>query len=228
MWAFCGGAFRSGSTLQYQLTASIVEAAGAGRRIPWTPPQEMDSVFDNYQFPGIGVVKSHVPVQRIIDCVEDGFGVALYIHRDLRDVTISTMFHHKIPFDSVMESTTLNDCVQWGKVWEALPGVLIQRYDDLVSDMRQGVDQICEHLNVELPTKDKNEMITNHSIKLHRLRILAIPENQGWDSSELLHRNHIGPEDGKSLWRSILADFQIKQIENCYGGWLAEHGYESE
>ena len=224
MHIFCGGMPRSGSTLQFQLAASIVEAADAGRRLPWVSPGDLHS-FLLPKADGIDVCKSHVPVKTIINRINDGRATALYVHRDLRDVIVSTMFHQKVGFNELMTSATISDAVGWGKTWEALPGVLIQRYDDLIGDMRQGVDEICEHINIDLPEETKEQIVTAHSIKRQQSRISDISIELGWDVTELLHRNHIGPGEGESLWRSILVDFQVKQIEDRYGGWLVEHGY---
>ena len=38
MWVFCCGMQRSGSTLQYQIAARLVEQAGLGQRLEWVEP----------------------------------------------------------------------------------------------------------------------------------------------------------------------------------------------
>ena len=37
MWVFCGGMIRSGSTLQYQIAADLVERLGVGHGYPMYP-----------------------------------------------------------------------------------------------------------------------------------------------------------------------------------------------
>jgi hypothetical protein len=175
---------------------------------------------------GYEVCKSHVPANAIINRVKDSRAKVLYIHRDLRDVVVSTMFKHKIRFSNVIESTTLSDAVGWGNTWEQLPGGLIQRYDELTNNIPAGIDQICDYIGIDLPQNGRDIIAHNHSIQKQQQRIQAIPRADQFDNHELLHHDHISNGNGQSLWQSVLADFQIKQIEDKYGAWLVGHGYE--
>jgi hypothetical protein len=227
MFIFCGGMPRSGSTLQYQITASIIERLELGQRLPWMPPGELDS-----KLPGIGcdhfnVVKSHAPTPKIIQMVKDGDAQALYIHRDLRDVVVSTMWHHNIRFEDVWASTTLSDAVSWGATWESLPGVLVQSYSHATGDnLLLGIDQICKHLNLDVSESIKVEIANGHTINNQQRRIANIPKDRVWHERELLRRNHIGGMNGvDGQWRTVLTREQVKQIEIKYGYWLAQNGY---
>jgi hypothetical protein len=225
MWVFCGGMPRAGSTLQFQLAASIVEAMGKGQRVTWIAPGELDSVLDRENLIGIDVIKSHVATQGIIDYSYSGFGKALYIHRDLRDVVVSFMQHHNSDFNQVWNSGMVDDAVKWGKVWEGLPGVLVQRYDKLTQDIHQGIDEICDYLKLSLPLLDRMKIANSHAIDQQHKRIANIPQGLGWDADELLHRKHIGKANGASQWRKILSKGQVDKIEKRYNAWMIEHKY---
>lgn len=226
MWVFCGGMQRSGSTLQYQLAARIVEAANAGQRVTWMPSGELDIRLKDYRGPGIDVIKTHVPTQGVIDRVTDGFARALYIYRDLRDVIVSTMHRYGISFDRVWNEGMINNAVDYGRTWEGLPRVLTQRYEELSVNLLQGVDEICNHIGLNASMPDKVHIAAGHLIHRQRQRIGNIPKGIAWDQYELLHRRHISPANGVSgQWRIALDNGQIKMVEQRYGGWLTGHGY---
>ena len=60
MWIFCGGMPRSGSTLQFQLTAHLVELAGLGMRVDWVRAAEFPKLREKYAARGgWKVLKTH-------------------------------------------------------------------------------------------------------------------------------------------------------------------------
>ena len=226
MWLFCGGMIRSGSTLQYQLASSIVERAHAGQRIGWVASGEVKGTIKCNNGTGIHVLKSHIPTPSIITMSKNKESKSLYIYRDLRDVVVSTMGQHKQPFAKVWESGAIAEAIAWGAIWESLPGVLTQRYEAIVENMRVAIGQMCNHVGLELTLIDQIDIANGHSIKRQRTRIANIPTPGAWDKMELLHRNHIGTLSGVSgQWRSALNTSQIKMIEARYGDWLLRHGY---
>ena len=66
MWIFCCGMRRSGSTLQYQLTARIVEEEGIGKRVEWVKPADFPVLREKYKdYEGLKVFKSHIYTSEI-------------------------------------------------------------------------------------------------------------------------------------------------------------------
>ena len=41
MWIFCCGMERSGSTVQFQISAQLVEDAGLGKRVEWVKAERV-------------------------------------------------------------------------------------------------------------------------------------------------------------------------------------------
>jgi hypothetical protein len=232
MWLFCGGMPRSGSTLQYQLLSTLVERQGDGCRIGWDAPGaihikilEIQRLLGNtYKF---YVMKSHAPVQAISNMVDLGTAQAFYVYRDLRDVVVSTMHKHKLGFQSVWESTTLDDAIRWGKSWELMPNVYLSRYEEMQSNMRTEVERMAEHLHLPCPVITAVEIANAHSIKNQRDITDRLDSSCQYHPTELLHKNHIGKANGNpGQWRSQLSWEQIKAIESRYGDWLVGHGYD--
>lgn len=49
MWVFCGGMFRSGSTVQYQVAAHVAETAGRGCRLPFAADGDLGAATSSVQ-----------------------------------------------------------------------------------------------------------------------------------------------------------------------------------
>ena len=227
MWLFCGGMQRSGSTLQYQLVSSVIERAGVGERGGWVGAGNVRYEIRQHDLSGHRTLKSHVPTQCISNMLNGGNARGFYIYRDLRDVIVSTMNHHSLPFDKVWQSGMITDSIDWGRVWEDLPWVLTQRYEDLVNDIKFAVWGICHHLDIEMPLIGRLDIANVHSIAHQRKRIAKIPNGTGWDKSELLHHRHISKGNGSpGQWQSSLTPGQVKLVEQRYGTWLTKHGYK--
>src|SRR5262245_39428525 len=83
---------RSGSTLQFQLTAHLVEGAGLGTRVEWGPSGEFPRVRDaRAGQPGWKVFKTHACTPDVRAELDAGRARGVYVYRDVRDVVVSRM-----------------------------------------------------------------------------------------------------------------------------------------
>jgi hypothetical protein len=227
MYLFCGGMPRSGSTLQYQLVSAVVESANMGQRWGWKPPGALATAIRGKTQDKYVVIKSHVPIQEIIDHVKAGTGLAFYIYRDLRDVVVSTMNKHDIGFRDVWSSSTIDDAIGWGKAWESLPGVFVSRYEKLITDMKSEIKRIANHIKIECPDDMVARIAAQHAVKQQHKRIDAITDNDLYHPTELLHKGHIGKANGKpGQWRDRLNIGEIELVEHRYKNWQVQHGYQ--
>lgn len=103
MWVFCGGMSRSGSTLQFQLTAHIVESVNLGKRIGWIEPGEFE---DLRRRDDVGkewrVVKTHICTPSMIEEFEAGRAKGIYVFRDIRAVVVSAMRQFSKTYDTLI------------------------------------------------------------------------------------------------------------------------------
>jgi len=83
---------RAGSTLQFQLTAQLVEEAGLGKRLEWAQPERFLEVRETYaDYPGWKVFKVHVCTKPMRLEFKQKNALGLYVFRDVRDVMVSAM-----------------------------------------------------------------------------------------------------------------------------------------
>jgi hypothetical protein len=236
MWIFCAGMKRAGSTLQYQLVSHLVEGAGRGSRMPWSPASE---------FPGVRrrhagshewrVFKVHECSPEIAEEVRDRDARALSTVRDLRDVIASQMLMLGASFDQLWSAGFLEECVEHHTAWTALPGVAVTRYEVMIADPVGHTKQIAAQLDIALTGSQAAAISAEYSLEKQRARIAnadaasyrrvrALDKELSFDPHTLLHRNHIN--SGRAgVWAQILSEDERRRVEEAFGGWLVAHGY---
>lgn len=227
MWVICGGMQRSGSTLQFQIAARLVEDRGLGRRIEWRNARDFSQLRDKYaSFSGIKVFKTHTLTEEIRKEFYSGNAVGLYIYRDLRDVFVSSMTKEGSDFSTTWKSGLLDKCVAGFNAWTGLPDVLISRYEDVMASLDDEVSMIAGKIGVSLSPVEIARIAEDYSIEKQKKRMRRVrKEKKVFDEKELLHDNHIN--SGKEgQWRKRLNTLQILRIEWKIGRWLRDHGYE--
>lgn len=236
-WVFCGGMFRAGSTLQFQIVAHVVELAGLGRRVPWAPPEEFPRIRNQWSRYGpLKVFKTHRMTGAIQAEFDDGGAKAVYIYRDLRDVVASWIRKHDVAFDQVFHDRDLvGESLAMYDRWTARQSVLISRYEDAVGDLPAEVSRIATFLGVGLTPAECDRIAGDYSIDRQLERIETLKEDptrgasggtdQVFDRDSLLHTNHIASGQ-HGAWSAVLTDLQVAMIERRAGGWLVDRGYE--
>lgn len=233
MWAFCAGMQRSGSTLQYQLVAEIVERKGVGRRVGFVEPEEFAALQKKHADEiELLVVKSHSFLPEAIQLCKLGQALVFCVHRDLRDIAVSLFNKNGTPIEVILQKRVLHRCVSEFQSWTDLPGTLVMRYDEMVANLSDSVLRIAQHLGIVLDKHECEKFANEFSHEKQRQRIQEFRcslevkgKSTGFDSNSLLHQNHIySGETGQ--WRRVLTTNQANEIERIFGAWLEKHEYE--
>lgn len=231
MWIICCGMKRSGSTLQYQLTAHLVETAGLGRRIGWTE-RFSDAQAQATTISGWKVYKNHNYEAAIGAEMAQGHGKGLYIYRDLRDVFVSFMYKQNAPFDRLWKRDILRELIEQYDLWTAHPQVLISRYETMMSDVPAEIRRIATHLGIPIDPTDAERIAAEYAVdkQIERIEnareVQVVNEKAVFDTHHLLHENHISEHQGQvGQWRASLTMEQAGRIAERYGDWLEARGY---
>lgn len=236
MWIFCCGMMRSGSTVQFQITARLVEDACLGKRLEWVKPEEFTGLRDKYSaFPGWKVFKSHICTQHMIREFENHNALGIYVYRDLRDVVVSILKKLKMSFDEEFVGNYLNTCLRQYSIWTGLPGVMCSKYENMLCDLKGEVRKIADHLGIRLSDVQYSSIASDYDIERQKERITVYKDRLAeekipcdgpvFDPHSLLHSDHINSgEIGQ--WEQCLTARQIMFIEQRTGYWLVSKGYK--
>lgn len=234
MWVFCGGMYRSGSTLQFQVASRLVEETGTGRRVEWAAPDQFPRVAEKMAgYTGMKVFKSHICTAEIAAEFAGQNAVALYIYRDIREVAASYMRKDGAKLAYVIKSGYLDRALGNYYKWTALNNVLVSKYEDMVSNLTGEVKRTALHLGVSLQEEKYREIAADLSPdkqvqRLEAFKNKAAPGEGGKknivDPHTLLHVGHItsGKNDN---WKRTFSAAEIELIEKKARDWLLETGY---
>jgi hypothetical protein len=236
MWVFCCGMQRSGSTLQFQLTAHLVEAARLGRRVEWVRPGDFPNLRDQLApEPGWKVFKIHVCTPEMAAEFNRNNAMGVHTYRDLRDVFVSTMRKYQQTFEDLMAGGFLALCLEQHQQWTGLPRVLATKYEDMIANLPAEVERLAAHLGIAVGADTCRQIAEEHSIDRQRARIEesartgdlreGILKGMFYNPVTNLHTNHIH-EGAVGAWAHVLSPAQVQRLEAEAGDWLVEHGYE--
>jgi hypothetical protein len=233
MWVLACGMIRSGSTLQYQIAAELVERHGIGQRIEYASEEDFPILAARYRgVPGHKVFKAHICTPELEQLCSEGDAVALYSYRDLRDVALSASRKFGISLEDLLERGWLDQAIADGKRWRAQPRVLVSRYEEVVMNLTLEVERTAQFLELQTTRSQAEQIAVSLSIDQQRERIrVAMPEAARaaratlleFDPHSLLHHNHIH-EGEVGGWRTLSPDEQLRLAER-YGWWLTAEGY---
>jgi hypothetical protein len=228
----CCGMIRSGSTLQYQVVAELVERNQRGRRAGFIDEQNAaDALAGARATAGMVVLKTHQLIPELRAAAQQGNARVLYTFRDLRAVAVSAMRKWELPFTHVISRNGwLEVAVRASLEILALPNVCLSRYEDMVNALSSEVDRWAAAIDVKISRSEAGALANEFSLQaqLERVKQIRLQRPDGktdyFDSGSLLHHDHIfdGSIDG---WKTQLENWQIRQIERRFGDWLQEHDY---
>jgi Sulfotransferase domain len=229
MWIFCGGMYRSGSTVQFQITADLVEKFGIGKRIEWDNLHDFKKLKNKYnRYQKLKIFKTHVCSDDIAHEFHNFKAKGVYIFRDIRDVFVSSMKKNSRSFKELWEQNFLEHCLDEFQKWINMPRILISKYEDVIDDLTMEVKRIADHIEIKINHIVAEEIASNYSIEkqLERVKkINKISNKTIFDPISLLHNNHIF--SGKTRqWESELTREDILLIEKQSNIWLKKNGYE--
>ena len=176
MLVICNGMSRSGSTYQYNLARCLVERAGAGKAHAYIAPEDADvrlSVSDDrfrswVTSRAVHVVKTHRVHPLLPELIGTGRIKVLYIHRDIRDVAVSTKRVWGMRGQKLIESLDKIVLAYWGlkELRQVAPEhFLWQRYDHLMSDPETAAGEIRDFLSVDVSEDDFRASVDECSLK---------------------------------------------------------------
>jgi FkbM family methyltransferase len=230
MWILCCGLKRSASTVQYQITSTLVEDFKLGIGLGWVEPGNFINLLaqhgDSQQ---LLVVKTHQQTQEMLDiCTEDQAKV-IYSYRDLRDTFVSQMKRQKMVFEELLESGFLQEQLHNDKAWSLIANIHSSRYEDIIGNLEGEVSEIAEFLCIKLTPQQLEDYVNKFSIENQKKYLVAIKQSfhsapNDYDQKSLLHPNHI-QSSLTGRWKNELFNHQVKIIEDICEDWLVEHGY---
>jgi hypothetical protein len=242
MDVLCVGMYRACSTWQYDVVAHLLERHHGGRRLGYLTGEEYASSGDPEESGrGWRVLKSHEGHRGFAAVLASGRARGVYAHRDLRDVVFSLMHKRGVSFEEIVRQGMVHQILVNDRFWRRQPGVLVQRYEDLIAEPAGGVEQLAAHLGIELATGEAEEIAREYSFQANRKRMLALrarlrarrvdleqPANsQFYDRQTLLHWNHLR-EGRAGDWRAEATPLQKSLLARIGNRWLRAHGYETQ
>jgi hypothetical protein len=243
----CAGMYRACSTWQYEVAAHLIEEHCGGKRLGYLVSGEYSAQLrddalkqkaGSRERRGWRVIKAHEGEPSMARELRAGGACALYTHRDVRDVVFSLMHKRSQTFEQIVRQGMVHQILANDRFWMAQPNVLVQRYEDLISDPARGVVELANHLGFALEAGKAERIAADYSQESNRARMEALKqkleqagvdlENAGntqiFDPSSLLHWNHMR-QKGAPSWRTTATPRQIAVLRRLCGRWLAARGY---
>jgi hypothetical protein len=240
--------YRACSTWQYEVVGHLLEHHLDGQGLGYLTGAKYDSLVRDHSRTSVRndrqhwrVLKSHEGHRKFAGALASGNALAVYTLRDLREVAFSLMHKRGVSFLELLRQGMIHQLLTNDRFWRGQPGVLVQRYEELISDPVTGVLQIARHLGLGVTRREAAEIADEYSLESNRTRIAALcrrlraagidlndPANlQLCDPKTLLHWNHIGPGHS-GTWRKGLTAREQAMMDRLCGVWLEMNGYERE
>ena len=223
---------RSGSTLQYNIAAELIERAQAGSRAQWIDDHE--AYFASYRDqPGLIVFKSHILTPQIKAIIGAGAGLVLTCHRDVRDCVASwqSKTGGNLSFQGALDFSFC--AINQLSGWEELNCTykLVSRYEDFAIDADSEIQRVAEFLGLELDPGAALEITSALTTSSLQERLASLGEDDltmrggsTWDTKTLLHINHFnGGLIGRA--KEELSNDLYSALTDIHSDWLLAHGY---
>lgn len=238
MIVICNGMLRSGSTLQYNVAASILEAVGPVTRggfIGAFAKPEVRARLDALKAAdGWTIIKTHeAPLERAF---YDKRVRVLFSYRDVRDIAASIKKKWGYPFEQILSD--IDAMIEIERGFASIPNVLVQSYDTLYDDLKLATRQIADFLDVALDGEICARIATENSVESFQKRIASRSSNPivrvlgrvagrfRIDPRTQMHNDHISASGGRNGdWLNKFDVAERDEMERRFGAWLAQRGY---
>ena len=242
MYVLCVGMYRACSTWQYEVIAHLLERHRAGARLGYLTGDQFEGLDDREGHDRAWkVLKSHEEHGRFARALAEGRAIAVYAHRDVRDVAFSLMHKRKIGFETLVTQGMVHQVLANDRFWSRQPRSITQRYDRLVADPATGVEELAAHLGLALAPGEAEAVAAEYSFQANRKRTMELGQElrrggvdlddpsiaQAHDRRTLLHWNHMR-EGRVGDWRGRVTPRQRAALARICGRWLEDHGYEAD
>jgi hypothetical protein len=242
MYVLCVGMYRACSTWQYEVIAHLLERHRGADRLGYLTGEQFEDLDDREGSDDTWrVLKSHEEHGRFARVLAEGRAVAVYAHRDVRDVVFSLMHKRKVDFETLVRQGMIHQVLANDRFWSGRPNSLSQRYDRLVADPVGGVEELASHLGLALGPVEAAEVASEYSFQANRRRTVELGRRLqrggvdlddpstvlAHDRRTLLHWNHLR-EGRVGDWRERATPAQRRTLARICGRWLESHGYEPD
>ncbi len=229
---FCGGMYRSGSTLQYNIASEIIERLGVGSREKYYPIHEI--YFKNKLNKDLKTFKSHLLSKEIEEQIRNNNAYVLLTYRDIRDVMASWQKKNNFIFEVAdglkWARSTINSFEKWENL--SCKRKLISKYEIFTLDIKQEVNSISEFIGFDIDKKTIDEVADNVMVEKFKKRLenlsidqLEVDNNLSWDQKTLIHLDHF--QDGRiGKYKKELSKELQELTTKEFNSWLVDHGYE--
>ncbi|HEU5117482.1 MAG TPA: sulfotransferase domain-containing protein [Isosphaeraceae bacterium] len=242
MDVLCVGMYRACSTWQYDVAAEIVERHRGGQRLGYLTGEEYAALVrreprsDTWR-----ILKSHEEHPEFTRALRRGEAVALYAHRDVRDVVYSMLHKRRVDFETFLKQGMIHQILENDRYWTSRPHLLVQTYQPLMTDPVSGVLEIARFLDITLKPSEAESIAGHYSLEANRDRARRMAQEletrgldlndrsnaQLWDQATLLHWNHI--RSGRvGEWQEHADDRQRRILLRLLNRWLTHHAYEPD
>lgn len=244
----CAGMYRACSTWQYEVVAHLIGLHRGGTRLGYLTGEQYGELVRAGGLDGIGaagprwrVLKSHEGDRSFRRMLADGRALAVYAHRDVRDVVYSLMHKRGVTFEQLLRQGMIHQVLANDRFWMSQPGVLVQRYDDLLAEPVVGVAELADHLGIAITGDDAARIAAEYSLESNKARTEALRRRleeagldlddaanlQICDSTTLLHWNHVRQGTSGS-WSTQATPRQRTILDRLCRPWLEARGYPVE
>ena len=141
---YCTGMKRSGSTLQYNIVRLILKRAMKDVETVVKSKNEMKGM-GRYETKKYDLVKTHHPTSGLMSNIENKNIKVTYIFRDIRNVYLSIQRMQGLRHDEIL--SIIDNCVETYRLVKKHNGILMQKYEDVLSDISQAVSDVAKYLN---------------------------------------------------------------------------------
>ena len=214
----CAGMRRSASTWQYQVARELAVKEG-GVALDFVIWQELESKLRDHPARTV-IVKTHTYYPWHTRCLDDRMNRirVIYTYRDLRQVAASIMRMHSMWLMSTDILTEIRSIVKSSEAWCALPGVLIQPYEQILSKPVDCVIQIARMVQIDITRAGARRIAKRYNRSHQKQREPAALID--YDPQVMLWPNHISLEPYPRI-----SDESKAAIESEFQIWMQERGY---
>jgi hypothetical protein len=236
MIVLCGGMYRSGSTLQYNLASNIIERKQMGARVPYGDYQSDPNAYISSLVstsPLYQVLKVHELPLAALPLIRERSAKCLSVYRDIRDVVASWQAKTRMRLSVNAGLDFARGAVRAFTNWENLSGAdcIVFRYEDMINNVPSACQKVADFLNLEISPSQVSDICHKCSIDSMSGRLETLMDSEitrcagmAWDSHTLVHLDHLnGGIVGRA--RKELDDDLLFSLEDEFGEWIVQHGY---